>query len=45
MKMRKQGLLALLATLKPREEDFPPIEDLPPEPFEISGQRRKRGKS
>ncbi len=28
-------LLALLATLKPIEEDFPPIPDLPPEPFEL----------
>jgi antitoxin VapB len=27
-----QSLLALLATLKPIDEDFPPIEDLPLEP-------------
>jgi antitoxin VapB len=29
------GLLALLATLQPIDEDFPSIEDLPPEPFEL----------
>lgn len=45
--MRKEGdkliieaapprpLLALLATLKPIEEDFAPIDDLPAEPFEL----------
>jgi antitoxin VapB len=45
--MRKEGdrliiepaaptsLLALLATLKPLSEEFPEIEDLPPEPFEL----------
>lgn len=45
--MRKEGdrliiepaaptsLLALLATLKPLPEEFPEIEDLPPEPFEL----------
>ncbi len=31
----KKSLLAVLATLKPLEEEFPPIEDLPPEPFEL----------
>jgi len=45
--MRKEGdqliieptpttsLLALLATLKPLEEDFPPIADLPPDPVNL----------
>lgn len=44
--MRKEGerliiepiprsLLALLATLKPLDEDFPPIEDPSPEPVEV----------
>ena len=30
-----KSLLALLATLAPLEEDFPPIADPPPEPFEL----------
>jgi len=30
-----QGLLALLRTLKPIEEDFAPAEDPPPEPFDL----------
>lgn len=29
------ALLALLATLSPIEDDFGPIEDLPPEPFDL----------
>ena len=45
--MRKEGdrivievapptsLLALLATWEPIDEDFPPIEDLPPEPVDL----------
>ncbi len=45
--MRKEGdrlviepaaptsLLALLETLEPIEEDFPPIEDAPPEPVDL----------
>lgn len=33
--IRKQGLLAVLATMEPLDEDFPEIEDLPPEPFEL----------
>jgi antitoxin VapB len=32
---RPKSLLALLATLSPINEDFPPIEDLPPEPFDL----------
>jgi antitoxin VapB len=28
--LRKRGLLALLATMKPLDEDFPEIEDRPP---------------
>ena len=28
-------LLALLATLEPLEEDFPVIDDLPPEPVDF----------
>ena len=31
----KKSLLALLATLSPIEEEFPQIEDLPPEPFDL----------
>jgi antitoxin VapB len=31
----KTSLLALLATLSPIEEEFPEIEDLPPEPFDL----------
>jgi antitoxin VapB len=30
-----RSLLALLATLRPIEEDFPPIRELPPEPVEF----------
>ena len=30
-----KSLLALLATLAPIEEDFPPIPDLPPDPVEL----------
>jgi antitoxin VapB len=30
-----KSLLAVLATLEPLEEDFPPIEDRPPEPVEL----------
>ena len=30
-----KSLLALLATLQPIEEDFPPIPDLTPEPVEL----------
>jgi antitoxin VapB len=28
--LRKRGLIALLATMKPLDEDFPEIEDRPP---------------
>jgi antitoxin VapB len=28
--LRKRGVLALLATMKPLDEDFPEIEDRPP---------------
>jgi len=31
----KKSLLALLATLSPIEDEFPEIEDLPPEPFDL----------
>jgi antitoxin VapB len=31
----KKSLLALLATLKPLEEDFPEIPDLPAEPVDL----------
>jgi antitoxin VapB len=30
-----QSLLAVLATLEPIEEDFPPITDAPPRPVEL----------
>lgn len=30
-----KSLLAVLATLKPIEEAFPPIADLPPDPVEL----------
>jgi antitoxin VapB len=30
-----KSLLAYLATLKPLDESFPPIEDLPPEPVDL----------
>jgi antitoxin VapB len=32
---KPKSLLALLATWEPLEEDFPPIEDLPPDPVNI----------
>lgn len=31
----RKSLLAVLKTLKPLEEDFPAIEDSPPEPVDI----------
>ena len=31
----KQPLLELLETLEPLDEDFPQIEDMPPEPFDL----------
>lgn len=31
----KRSLLELLATLDPIDEEFPEIEDLPPEPFDL----------
>ena len=30
-----KSLLALLATLEPLSEDFPPIRDLPPDPVDL----------
>jgi antitoxin VapB len=33
----KKSLLAVLATLEPLDEDFPPIPDLPPEPVDLGG--------
>ncbi len=33
--VRKKSLLALLATLEPIDEEFPPIEDKPPEPVDL----------
>jgi antitoxin VapB len=33
--VRKLSLLEYLATLEPLDEDFPEIEDLPPEPFDL----------
>ena len=30
-----KSLLALLATLAPLSEDFPPIRDLPPDPVDL----------
>jgi antitoxin VapB len=32
---RKKSLLAVLATLKPIDEEFPPIDDKPPEPVDL----------
>jgi antitoxin VapB len=32
---RKRSLKALLKTLEPIDEEFPEIEDLPPDPFEL----------
>jgi antitoxin VapB len=31
----RKSLLEFLATLEPIEEDFPLLEDLPPEPFDL----------
>ena len=31
----KRSLLAVLASLEPLTEDFPPIDDEPPEPVEL----------
>lgn len=33
--VRRKSLVAILAGLEPIEEDFDPIEDLPPEPVDI----------
>jgi len=33
----KPSLLAVLATLEPLDEDFPPIPDLPPDPVDLGG--------
>jgi antitoxin VapB len=33
--IRKKGLLALLASWKPLDEDFPDIEDLPTKPEDV----------
>ncbi|EME70959.1 SpoVT/AbrB domain-containing protein [Paramagnetospirillum caucaseum] len=33
--VRKRSLLALLATLEPLDEDFPEIDDPPPEPVDL----------
>ncbi len=33
--VRKRGLLALLATMKPLDEDFPDIDDPAPEPENV----------
>jgi antitoxin VapB len=32
---RPESLLALLATWEPLDDDFPPIQDQPPEPFDL----------
>ena len=32
---RKKSLLAVLATLKPIDEEFPPSDDKPPEPLDL----------
>jgi antitoxin VapB len=32
---QKKSLLALLATLEPLDEEFPPIDDKPPEPVDL----------
>jgi antitoxin VapB len=34
---RRESLLAVLATLEPLDEDFPPISDQPPEPVDLDG--------
>lgn len=31
----RKSLLALLATLEPIDEEFPPIEELPPDPVDL----------
>lgn len=33
--VRRRSLLALLATLEPLDEDFPEIDDPPPEPVDL----------
>jgi antitoxin VapB len=33
--IRRQGLLAVLATMEPLDEDFPEIEDPPAEPVDL----------
>jgi antitoxin VapB len=33
--VRKKSLLAVLATLEPIDEEFPPIDDKPPEPVDL----------
>ncbi len=33
--VRKRSLLALLATLEPLDEEFPEIDDPPPEPVDL----------
>jgi antitoxin VapB len=33
--VRKRSLLALLATIEPLDEDFPEIDDPPPEPVDL----------
>lgn len=33
--VQPKSLLAVLATLPPLDEDFPPIADVPPEPVEL----------
>jgi len=33
--VRKRGLIALLATMKPLDEDFPEIDDAPPRPEKV----------
>ena len=33
--VKKKSLLALLATWEPIDEEFPPIEDKPPEPVDL----------
>jgi len=33
--VQRRSLLALLATWEPLDEDFPEIEDLPPEPVDL----------
>jgi hypothetical protein len=40
---KPKTLLEVLETLDPIEEEFPPIEDLPPEPVEFRNQRARPG--